>query len=255
MERETFFKISLVITFVILVGGGFLAWKYWREKKIPAPPTAVECRVDSDCAPCGSGCAPIEISQKDICHVGLQLNECACINNKCVVKELVTIALNKTEYSQGERVSANANFTGKIQVFSEGAWSIYKWNGNSWVKIAESIGCSSYPDCESVNFDEIENCTFPICEAPAWYEIDDSHPYAQWAWNQKQAGGYKSYKCRFKLGVVDQPRIIDHRCIVYKQVPPGKYKIRFEYAKSPDKLFGGKEGKNINYTEKEFTIK
>ena len=49
--------------------------------------------------------------------------------------------------------------------------------------------------------------------------------------------------------------IWDHECLVYSQVTPGRYKIRFEYVLSTEELFGGREGKDINYTEKEFIIK
>ncbi|MBU2456504.1 hypothetical protein KKB73_01120 [Patescibacteria group bacterium] len=93
-----------------------------------------------------------------------------CISNQCTnTYEVgkVTIATNKTEYSQGENVSANTSFAGKIHVFSNGAWLIYRLDNSSWNKIAESIGCSSYPDCGKINFDEIEDCSFPMCEAPA----------------------------------------------------------------------------------------
>ncbi len=49
--------------------------------------SAEECEIDSDCASCGSGCASLEMSQKDICHIGLELNECVCVSHKCIKKE------------------------------------------------------------------------------------------------------------------------------------------------------------------------
>lgn len=85
--------LLIILVLAILVCGGILAWQYWwmAEEEVPSPkgPGEVECKIDSDCAPCGSGCAPMEIAQKDICHVGLELNECACVNYKCIVKESV----------------------------------------------------------------------------------------------------------------------------------------------------------------------
>lgn len=178
-------------------------------------------------------------------------NQCLSVLETLIkIKPQVTITTDKMEYEQGKNIIANANFIGKIQVFSEGAWSIYRWDGNLWNKVIESIGCSSFPDCEKINFDRIEDCNFPICEAPAWYEIDNSHPYARWMWDQKQAVGNKSYKCRWFA-----KEVFDHECIIHQQVPSGRYNIRFEYVLSTDKLFGGKEGKEINYIEREFTIK
>ena len=254
-EGKTNWQYLLIVLFLaILLGGGILAWQSWwlEKEEVPSPkvPAKIECRIDSDCAPCGSGCAPIEISQKDICHVGLQLNECACIDNKCVVKEPVTITLDKTEYSQGENIITNANFTGNIYVFSYGAWSIYKWDDNSWVKIDESVDCSSYLDCEKINFDTVEDCSFPLCEASAWYKIEESHPYAQWIWNQEYyTGEKKSYKCKMRN------QAIDHECLIYSQVTPGKYKIRFGYALNAEEFSLEKEGVGTQYTEREFTIK
>jgi hypothetical protein len=60
---------------------------------------------------------------------------------------------------------------------------------------------------------------------PSWHKIDTSHPYASWKWNQKYpTDERKSYKC--KIG----GRVIDHECLIYKQVLPGKYKIGFRYS-------------------------
>lgn len=92
--------ISIVLVLAILLSGGILAWQYWwgakEEVPLPAVPGTVECKVDSDCVPCGSGCAPIEISRMDPCHVNLELNECVCIDNKCVVKGKVIITPEST---------------------------------------------------------------------------------------------------------------------------------------------------------------
>lgn len=88
--------LLIILVLAILVGGGILAWRYWlitrKETPLISPKQSEElkCKIDSDCASCGSGCAPMAIAQKDICHVGLELNECVCVNQKCIVKESVS---------------------------------------------------------------------------------------------------------------------------------------------------------------------
>jgi len=84
--------ILIVIILATIVGGGILIYQFWlvsKEEAFPPIelPKIAECNIDSDCAPCGSGCAPMETAQKDFCHVGIELNECTCVNNKCVTKD------------------------------------------------------------------------------------------------------------------------------------------------------------------------
>lgn len=283
MDSKIKILIGVLVIGIILIGG----WWIWKETPLFVTECNIlendikqdleeanYCEKDDDCVVVSFGCpfgcwnfvnknidlSPIKEKVEEyknqcsgcLYKCGAPPENLICQNEKCTMRAIkqVTITADKTEYSQGENISANANFTGKIYVFSDGAWSIYRLNGNSWIKIAESIGCSSFPDCEKINFDKIEDCQFPICEAPAWYEIEESHPYARWIWNQKYpTGERKTYKCE------KGEKTIDHECIVHSQVTPGKYKVRFEYALSAEEFGLERKGVDTQYTEQEFTIK
>jgi len=246
--------IGLIIG-IVLIGG----WWVWSQVYLGLK-TCIDsneqCRTKPDGAGCTTGVWCDQFGRVCGGQSCVDMGLGKCFKGRCVsLKEYenltrVVITLNKRVYEQGEEVKAKANFDGEIFVFSAGAWSIYKWDNNSWIKLAESTDCSSSPPCEEINFDKIENCNFPICEASAWYKIDKSHPYAQWRWSQKHpTGGMKSYKC--KMG----KKIIDHECLVYSQALPGKYKIRFEYALSAEEFSLKRKGIDTQYTEQEFTIK
>jgi len=165
----------------------------------------------------------------------------------------VTIIMEKTEYEVGEKVPVNIGFDGVIYVWSYGCWSVQKWTDGAWVTIARN-GCSSSAPCKIVNFDKLEQCKSALCERDSWYETQISNPshhyYAQWVWNQEYEVTRKTYRCEMFGNTRDD------ECIVYSQAPPGRYKIRFEYAFSIDKndIFK-KDGIDINHVEKEFIIK
>jgi hypothetical protein len=177
----------------------------------------------------------------------------------------VIITTDKTEYVQGEEVKAELNFEGVIYEWGEYGWSIQKWEDNSWKDIFIRRGCHSYPDCKNADFEEIKECLgYKLCERAMWYKIEkvgkDSWR-AKWTWNQTK-GIDKSYKCREVeyewFGGERVPvygGIVEEKCMAFETVPPGKYKIRFEYATAINlnDLFSREV--DIEYAEKEIIIK
>lgn len=138
MNKKIPFPIAIIIIVICAVTIGLIIWKYGLipgiEFPITFPLKTTECKTDSDCGGCGSGCAPVALSQTDPCHVGLELNECACINNKCVVKPRVNITTDKTEYKQGEDITYTINNKLNKPIFLPGCnhFIIQKKGENGW---------------------------------------------------------------------------------------------------------------------------
>jgi len=178
---------------------------------------------------------------------------CICDSRVFSEDSQVTIIMEKTEYAVGEKIAVNADFAGVVYVWPYGCWSVQKLEAGAWVTIAKS-GCISLASCNAVNFDKPEQCKSVSCERDCWYETQISNParnyYAQWAWDQEYEVARKTYGCEMFGSARNE------ECIVYSPVPPGRYKVGFEYASAIDEndIFK-KDGIDINRVEREFIIK
>jgi len=185
---------------------------------------------------------------------------CACQQN--IHKDEVIINTDKTEYKQGEEIKVELNFEGSIYEWGETGYSIQRWEGDSWESIFIGRGCHSLPDCKNANFEDVEECLgYYFCETPIWYILEEGHWRSNWIWDQKY-GEKRQYQCQevnyqWSGGkrVPVYGEIIDRECMDFKQVPIGKYKIIFRYAKviNLDDPFDREV--ETQYTEREFFIK
>ena len=173
--------------------------------------------------------------------------------NLSVQEEKVTISMDKTEYEQGEEIVAILNYEGEIYQWDEYAWSIQRLKNSSWVTILRRgdpyFFCSNMPECEDINLDEIEECpSLVLCERAMWYKVEGVPILI---WDQWYKIGEKTFQC--KTGGLEE--VETWTCVIFDQVPPGRYKIRFEYALTIDLNDRFNRDIDIQYAEKEFVIK
>lgn len=158
----------------------------------------------------------------------------------------VTIITEKEEYKIGEEISFRAEIDGDVYAWLGEGWSIYKKNSDKWIKIVGDNYCLS--SCDGVNLSGVGPCSIISCERPFWYKANNS----EWQWNRKYPSEIKRSRCIS----TDFPDIVSHECVIYGQITPGEYKVRFEYRidePTLDKVFDRK-GANIYYNEKKFIV-
>jgi hypothetical protein len=172
-----------------------------------------------------------------------------------VPTNLITILMNDN-YNVGEKVNASLSYAGTVYYWPHHQWSVKKLVDNTWTDFtAKTDGCDNIVNCENVNFSKIEECPgLILCERPSWYKLQET---PEWAWDQKYIAEKKEFTCylieKINRKVVSNGTIT-RTCGVYRQAPPGKYKMRFEYALTinPNDEYDRNVG--IEYAEKEFEI-
>jgi hypothetical protein len=167
-------------------------------------------------------------------------------------KEKPTITIEKTEYKQGEKVRVSLDYEESLYVWNYpwSSWSVQRKVNNSWINlklgfIAFDFFSPCEVECKDVSLNKIADCKTCRLEAPAW-DLKKGKSIS-FAWNQNHIINEEIYQC-YQKG-----KIITRKCVIYRQVPLGEYKIRFEYALTI-KNRNIKEGVNIQSVEKEFRI-
>lgn len=173
----------------------------------------------------------------------------------------VTITTDRTEYTQGEEIMASLSYYTRVYTWQGYSWSIQRMENNSWVTVLRRgdpfFFCSNIPECKDINLNKVEEClSIALCEREMWYEVKDA---PKLTWDQSYKVEEKTFQCKFiqRLpgGRVTSEEMVSRTCAVFDQVPPGKYKIKFEYALSIDPNDRTNRDIEIKYAEKEFTIK
>lgn len=168
----------------------------------------------------------------------------------------IIIYTDKDEYKQGEKVNVTFDYEGVVYVWNWYGWSIRKWEKDSWVKIQPRgdryFICAIVPECKDVNLEKIEKCpNAVICEDVGWIKIEGNPEHIiKFEWDQSRMVEEKTFLCKYF-----EQKIEKFPCVVFEQVLPGKYKIRFEYtiAINPNDTFSREI--DIKYAEKEIVIK
>lgn len=172
----------------------------------------------------------------------------------------VTISTDKTEYRQGEEITARLSYYTRIYAWQGYAWSIQRMENGSWVNILRRgdpfFFCSNIPECKDVNLNKVEECpSTALCEREMWYEVKEM---PKLIWDQSYKVEEKTFQCKFiqRLpgGRITSEEIENRTCAIFNQVPPRKYKIRFEYALTIDPNDPFNRNIEIKYAEKEFVI-
>lgn len=165
----------------------------------------------------------------------------------------VNISMEKTNYSPGREIHFEAEIDGTVYFWPDGGWSIYRKVEEGW-KLTYGSGCGAYyPDCSDIKFDGTDYCHFRWCERAYWYKTKTGTHYSDFKWDQRRSVGTRQYNCTDE-DVLGHKSEKTHRCFVLKQVPSGKYKVRFEYTSDkPEDMFSPR-GVDVKYAEKEFTI-
>lgn len=166
-------------------------------------------------------------------------------------KSEITITTDKTKYKQGEQIKASVHYD-ELYVMNRvlRTWSIQRKINNSWAYLpfgwnAVSGSVCREMECKDVPPNKIVDCIICELEPPKWNLIKEAP--ITFTWNQRYIAGAGTYQCYN----IRNKKIVTMRCMIYKQAPPGEYKVRFYYAlESPDE----REGVEIKYVEKEFKI-
>jgi len=249
--------IAIVISLFLVGKKGICGPAFLGEGR-NASSCDTSCKTDSDCKYiCGCGV----INKDEVCDTTGAVIDCfaqgeiKCVEGKCVelkrpANEGVIISTDKTEYNIGEKVRAQANFSGKIYLihFLRGFWDVSVWANDSWSLLSIDPCLRS---CEDVNFKKIEKCSYSFCDySPESIEVEYLSPLTTFTWDQKYAEERK-YNCTDLTGYVQENRT--SICYQELEAPPGKYKISFYYTKKP---VNSTEGNiTIETAEAEFTIK
>jgi|GEM_PF-3326845 hypothetical protein len=168
-----------------------------------------------------------------------------------------TIIIDKTEYEQGEKITATLNYKGEIYQRGRYAWSIQKWENDSWVAIQRRddpyFFCANIPECKDVSLEEFKECPpILLCERERWYKVEGT---PKLVWDQSYKIEERTFQCKSKIGKIDVDIKENRTCAIFDQVTLGRYKIRFEYATfiKPDDF--SYRVVDIEYAEKEIIIK
>lgn len=246
--------VGLLMLGVILFGG----WWLWRNQLLDGILASKYCRKDSDCA--FTQCCGCASKCYKICSKRPFAVPCECKNNQCIVKQTqkVTITTDKAEYEQGEKIEAVLSWEGTI--YTMYGSSIQRWEEGVWVDVQTKSDpyffCANMPECKEVNLELIEECPpFILCEQPTWSELRQADVIV---WDQNYLVEKKMFRCNFIQRLPDD-RITSQKqeertCVTLGQAPPGKYKIRFEYALSLDPADPQSREIEIKYAEAEFRI-
>lgn len=168
----------------------------------------------------------------------------------------VVITTDKRVYEQGGKVTATLKYENEIYQWGNSAWLIQKLENESWVTIRERgnlyFFCANIPECKDINFDEVEECPLTVlCERPMWYKVREMpKDMLSFTWDQSYKVKERTFQC--KTGKIEREET--WTCAVFNQVPPGKYKVRFEYTLSINLDDRFDRNIDIKYAEKEFTI-
>lgn len=166
------------------------------------------------------------------------------------------ISIDKTEYEQGEKIIATLNYNGEIYQWGRYAWSIQKWENDSWVAIQRRddpyFFCTNIPECKDVSLEEFKECPpIVLCERERWYKVEGT---PKLVWDQFYKIKEKTFQCKSKIGKIDVDIKENRTCAIFDQVTLGRYKIRFEYAVFIKDDPSWREA-DIEYAEKEIIIK
>ncbi len=279
MNSKIKIVVEILIMGVILVGG----WWILNSQTIEGPRGTCGqkamgsnydvsycdklCNMDNDCKfTCGCGA----INKNEICHDEGIIYDCVdhnvkCKDSRCVIgKEIlpeeVSIITDKTEYQQGEKITATLNYKSEIYQWDRYGWSIQKWENGSWITIQRKedpyFFCANTHGCKAVSSEEIEECPpIVLCEAPCWYHVQDT---PKLMWDQLYKIGEKTFQCNFiqrTLGKVTSEEVVNRTCAIFKQAPQGEYKVRFEYKSTLDPNNQCSRNVDVKYVEKEIVIK
>ncbi len=187
--------------------------------------------------------------------------EPGCVEGKCVLKSPggVTVSTDKSVYGLGTEINATLGYEGEIYQWDRYAWSIQRWEDGSWITIQRTgdphFFCANMPECKDVGLGEIRECPqLVLCEAPCWEQVRS----AKLMWDQSYNVEQKEFQCRFiqrlSGGKVSSGEVVNRTCAIFDQIPPGKYKIRFEYTLTPDPDNRCSRDVDIKYAEKELTV-
>lgn len=168
----------------------------------------------------------------------------------------LTIKSDKQVYEVGEVIKANISYQGKFYWGQAGPWSIQRWENGSWVLIVKRGDgwCGSIQECKDIKLDKVDGCPTILCSPPRWVGSEEGIVEVL-VWDQSYVAEEKTYQCKTVQSisrnndVVFSGKLEDKTCAVFKQAPPGKYKIRFGYViKIPEAYV------DIKYAEKEILI-
>lgn len=171
----------------------------------------------------------------------------------------VTITIDKVRYKQGEKINATLSYDSRIYKWSNLAWSIQKCEDGSWVTVQRRADpyffCANIPECKSINLETIEECPLRVsCERPCWYEVKEK---PKLIWDQSYKTEEKTFQCEYIERIrntILHRKIVSRTCVIFKQVPRGKYKIRFEYATAVNPVDPFSREVDIKYAEREIVI-
>lgn len=174
----------------------------------------------------------------------------------------VEVVADKTMYAIGEPIKATLAFENEGTIFQWGsyAWSIQKWEGDSWVLIERRkdpyFHCANIPECRNIDLNNVKECNLVFCERPIWYKVES---VPQLEWDQSYKTDETNFQCAFvnrnprDRNIVYSRDLRSQTCADFKQVSSGKYKIRFEYARGMSEFYD-KRDIEIHYAEKEILI-
>jgi hypothetical protein len=183
------------------------------------------------------------------------------VKNQTSPSDEVVVITDKTEYTQGEEIKASLSYKATIYAWGRYAWSIQKWDNGAWLTILRRgdpfFLCSNIPECKDGDFSKIEECPpLVLCEKPSWSQVQGT---PKLSWDQSYKVEEKAFQCKFiqRLpdGRVTSEEVVNRTCVVFRQAPPGKYRIRFEYTLAPDPSDPFSRDIDIKYAEREITIR
>jgi len=231
-SKTTTLLSILLIVFVIIAG--VFAYQWWHVKG-----ELIKQIKESE-----SLTKQITELQKELEELRTTKPEGETVEDK---KEEVTITTNKIEYKQGEKMKVSLDYDGDLYVWDYplSSWFVQRKVNNSWI----DMQISSNPcmrECKDVPPDRILGCALCPLEPPAWY-LEKGNDIT-FIWDQRYIVNLETYQC-YNLN----EKVVSEQCKNYKQVPPGEYKIKLEYALNIKNRVV-REGVDIKYVEKDFKI-
>lgn len=235
-----------VFLFFVVAAGIYIVW----VKVIPKMGQKA-CTMEAKVCPDGTS----------VGRVAPSCDFAPCPSSILTADKTVTITTDKTEYEQGEEINVRLSYQDTIYAWDEYAWSIQMWENDSWITIRRRgdpyLFCSNISECEDVDLSKIEECpSLVLCEEPCWYQVQST---PKLTWHQTYKVYEKTFQCKFiqrlPNGRVTSEEVVSRTCAVFEQVPPGKYRIRFEYTLASDPNNQCSRDIDIKYAESEIIVK